>query len=49
MPKVELHASGDSLAVAFPDGWLQENQLTQADFDQEAEWLTRVGFILSVR
>ncbi|MHA6198305.1 exopolyphosphatase [Pseudomonas wadenswilerensis] len=49
MPKVELYASGDSLAVAFPDGWLQENQLTQADFDQEAEWLTRVGFILSVR
>ncbi|HCN45758.1 MAG TPA: exopolyphosphatase [Pseudomonas sp.] len=49
MPKVELHANGDSLAVAFPDGWLEENQLTRADFDQEAEWLTRVGFILSVR
>jgi hypothetical protein len=34
---------GDSLDVEFPEGWLDENQLTQADFAQEAEWLTRVG------
>jgi len=32
----------------FPEGWLEENQLTQADFAQEAEWLTRVGILLNI-
>ena len=49
MPSVKLHAKAKSLDVVFPDGWLENNQLTKADFDQEAEWLTRVGFTLSVR
>ena len=49
MPQVKLHADGDSLEVMFPKGWLDENQLTQADFAQEAEWLTRVGFSLNLR
>jgi len=49
MPSVALHAKAKSLDVVFPDGWLENNQLTKADFDQEAEWLTRVGFTLSVR
>ncbi|WPO99771.1 exopolyphosphatase [Pseudomonas sp. HR96] len=49
MPEVTLHADEDSLDVQFPAGWLEDNQLTQADFAQEAEWLTRVGFSLTVR
>jgi exopolyphosphatase/guanosine-5'-triphosphate,3'-diphosphate pyrophosphatase len=49
MPQVVLHANRDSLDVQFPENWLDENQLTQADFALEAEWLTRVGFILNVR
>ncbi|RZA12114.1 MAG: exopolyphosphatase, partial [Proteobacteria bacterium] len=49
MPAVSLHAKAKSLDVVFPDGWLENNQLTQADFAQEAEWLTRVGFTLTVR
>ncbi len=49
MPKVELKAADSSLDVAFPEGWLEQNQLTQADFANEAEWLARVGFVLSVR
>lgn len=49
MPKVELNASGQSLEYRFPDGWLEANPLTQADFTQEAEWLKRVGIELSVR
>ena len=49
MPKVQLKAAGESLDIAFPEGWLEQNQLTQADFANEAEWLTRVGFVLSVR
>jgi exopolyphosphatase/guanosine-5'-triphosphate,3'-diphosphate pyrophosphatase len=48
MPQVALHADGDQLDVMFPEGWLEENQLTQADFAQEAEWLTRVGILLNI-
>jgi len=49
MPKVQLEAVDNSLNVVFPKGWLEENQLTQADFANEAEWLARVNFVLSVR
>ena len=49
MPKVQLQAGDNSLDVVFPEGWLEQNQLTQADFANEAEWLARVGFVLSVR
>ncbi len=49
MPAVELQAGQDRLDVVFPEGWLEQNQLTQADFANEAEWLARVGFVLSVR
>ncbi|AMA47618.1 exopolyphosphatase [Pseudomonas monteilii] len=49
MPKVELHPGHDRLDVVFPEGWLEQNQLTQADFANEAQWLARVGFVLSVR
>ncbi|MBD1586074.1 exopolyphosphatase [Pseudomonas typographi] len=48
MPEVALKANGNSLQVTFPDGWLQNNQLTQADFDQEALWLARLDFTLVV-
>ena len=33
----------------LPEGWLEANPLTQADFAQEAEWLKRVGYSLNVR
>jgi exopolyphosphatase/guanosine-5'-triphosphate,3'-diphosphate pyrophosphatase len=49
MPQVELNANGNSLEVVFPENWLDDNQLTQADFAIEAEWLTRVDIVLSVR
>ena len=49
MPQVVLNANGQKLDVLFPDGWLENNQLTQADFALEAEWLTRVGIDFSVR
>ncbi|MNL38323.1 guanosine pentaphosphate phosphohydrolase [compost metagenome] len=49
MPQVELNAKGNHLEVVFPKNWLDENQLTQADFAIEAEWLTRVDIVLSVR
>jgi exopolyphosphatase/guanosine-5'-triphosphate,3'-diphosphate pyrophosphatase len=49
MPQVTLHANGQNLDALFPDNWLENNQLTQADFAQEAEWLARVGIVFSVR
>jgi exopolyphosphatase/guanosine-5'-triphosphate,3'-diphosphate pyrophosphatase len=49
MPRVELKASPKRLEVIFPEGWLEANPLTRADFEQEAEWLGRVGYTLSVR
>ena len=49
MPQVVLHAAANSFDVVFPDGWLENNQLTQADFEQEAQWLARVGVALNVR
>ncbi|MNI64220.1 Exopolyphosphatase [compost metagenome] len=49
MPQVELNANGNVLEVVFPQDWLDDNQLTQADFAIEAEWLTRVDIFLKVR
>ena len=49
MPNVELKASEQRLDILFPEGWLECNPLTQADFSQEAEWLKRIGIELSVR
>jgi exopolyphosphatase/guanosine-5'-triphosphate,3'-diphosphate pyrophosphatase len=49
MPDVQLLASQDRLELRFPPGWLDANPLTQADFEQEAQWLKRVDIQLSVR
>ena len=49
MPKVQLQGGPKSLDLTFPDGWLEANPLTQADFEQEASWLKRIGFTLNVR
>ncbi|WP_252271933.1 exopolyphosphatase [Pseudomonas subflava] len=49
MPRVQLEAGPQSLDLTFPEGWLTANPLTQADFEQEAEWLTRIGFVMTVR
>ena len=47
-PAVQLKVGPQSLAVQFPDDWLAANPLTQADFEQEAEWLKRIDFSLQV-
>ena len=49
MPEVKLVAKEKALEVVFPEGWLAAHPLTQADFEQEADWLKRIGFTLSVR
>ncbi|MBB4818139.1 exopolyphosphatase/guanosine-5'-triphosphate,3'-diphosphate pyrophosphatase [Pseudomonas alcaligenes] len=47
-PAVQLKVGPQSLAVQFPNDWLAANPLTQADFEQEAEWLKRIDFSLQV-
>ena len=49
MPEIVLNPAPNSLEVVFPQGWLNEHPLTQADFEQEAEWLKRIKFTLAVR
>ncbi|GGK03534.1 exopolyphosphatase [Pseudomonas matsuisoli] len=49
MPSVQLKAGKRSLELIFPEGWLEANPLTKADFEQEAEWLKRVGYELKQR
>ncbi len=46
--QVQLRAEGDHLDVIFAEGWLEQNPLTQADFEQEAQWLERVGIVLTI-
>ncbi|MCY1403391.1 Exopolyphosphatase [compost metagenome] len=48
MPSVTLKCAAKSLDIRFPDDWLATNPLTRADFEQEADWLKRVGYQLSV-
>ncbi len=48
LPQVQLQAGPQQLSIRFPEGWLAANSLTQADFAQEADWLSRSGFRLSV-
>ncbi len=48
-PAFTLQAGENSLDVAFPEGWLANNPLTQADFALEAEWLKRIDFTLTIR
>lgn len=49
MPALEVEAGNDYLTITFPGGWLGENPLTQADFDQEAQFWAKVNYTLSVR
>lgn len=45
-PDVSFRASGKTLAVRFPDGWLAEYPLTEADLAVEAEYLQSAKFTL---
>ena len=49
MPEMAVEASQDALAVTFPDGWLEQNPLTQADFEREAQYWAKAGYRLTVR
>lgn len=48
MPSVRLKAGPKRLTILFPDGWLDANPLTKANFEQEADWIKRVSYTLNV-
>lgn len=48
-PEVTLSADEQSLELRFPDGWLAEHPLTEADLAQEARYQHTVGLQLIVR
>lgn len=47
LPKIKLKATENRLKMKFPEGWLDEHLLTQADLSQEVEYLRAAGFDLS--
>ncbi|SFB42988.1 exopolyphosphatase [Azotobacter beijerinckii] len=49
MPRMKFSAGERELELTFPEGWLDANPLTQADFEKEAEWLRRVGYRIQAR
>lgn len=46
LPALHLQATGSTLRLAFPAGWLHRHPLTRADLAREAAHLARQGFAL---
>lgn len=49
MPALDVQAGESHLDIQFPEGWLDANPLTQADFAQEAQFWAKAGYTLTVR
>lgn len=47
VPDFVLEATGDSLSLRMPTGWLEGNPLTRADLEREAGQLKAAGYRLS--
>jgi exopolyphosphatase / guanosine-5'-triphosphate,3'-diphosphate pyrophosphatase len=45
-PELKVKIKGKSLQINFPDKWLKEQPLTQADLLEEAIWVKKMGFDL---
>jgi len=43
-PRVRVTAEKRTLAITFPDGWLQERPLTRMDFEEDEPILARLGY-----
>ncbi|HSG65484.1 MAG TPA: Ppx/GppA phosphatase family protein, partial [Gammaproteobacteria bacterium] len=46
LPEIRLTAGARKLEVDFPRDWLANNHLTQANLEQERDWLRAAGFKL---
>lgn len=49
LPEIEMEWRPDSVRVRFADRWLEDNALTEADLEQEAEYLKVAGVKLKYR
>ena len=49
LPELTLAVGPDSLEVRFPPEWLDDNPLTEADLEQERQWLGARGFELRTK
>jgi exopolyphosphatase / guanosine-5'-triphosphate,3'-diphosphate pyrophosphatase len=49
LPEIAVSADSPALALSFPPGWLEAHPLTEADLQQEAEYLKAIGIELKVR
>ena len=45
-PPIRMDVDGPQIRLAFPDDWLHEHPLTQAEIDNEAGYLKAAGFTL---
>ena len=49
LPKIKVTAKNQELKLVFPDNWLQEHPLTQADLETEAAYLEDINFKLTFK
>ena len=47
-PEPQLVAKGDELTLTFPEHWLEERPLSEADFEQEQDYFGAAGITLRV-
>lgn len=49
LPEIRVNAEGMNLELVFPDGWLAQHALSEADLAREAEYLAGARWKLMVR
>ncbi|MHB1240419.1 MAG: exopolyphosphatase, partial [Gammaproteobacteria bacterium] len=47
-PQIQLEGDAKTIALRFPEGWMEAHPLTQADLEQEADYLKADGYTLTI-
>lgn len=48
LPELALSVKEKTIRLGFPEGWLNNQPLTQADLQQEVHYLSAIGFTLTI-
>lgn len=48
LPALSLHVEGKQMQLTFPEGWFPQHPLTEADLQQEQDYLKQIDISLSV-
>ncbi len=48
LPELSLNIKEKNIRLGFPTGWLEKQPLTQADLQQEIQYISAIGYTLSV-